>query len=35
MNRLSDYLAAAYGDGLWMHQEDQWLVVTQPLPGQP
>lgn len=30
MDRLSTYLKQAYGEGLVMHQQDQWLVFTQP-----
>lgn len=30
MDRLSDWLESAYGPDLVMHQEGQWLVVTQP-----
>ena len=30
MEHLSDYLRDAYGEGLVIHQVDEWLVYTRP-----
>lgn len=35
MDALVDYLELAYGEHLVMHQEDRWLVFTQPTTRSP
>ncbi len=30
LDRLVDWMEAAYGRDLVLHQEDTWIVITQP-----